>query len=154
MVFWSGSCCCSWVINPKALLVGHGWIFPFLSGCGASWRSHRGRVGWLLVFSVVMMRSCSAQHHLTSDLLLGSDRMTVNGTTTPLFALNWHFFLTMFYCVFLFFCFFTGIYQVKARTRKSTKVAKREDRRRKRTEKRSQDGEKKDSDRTDYGWTQ
>lgn len=54
-----------------------------------------------------------------------------------------------------FVVFFAGICQVKPRTRKSTKVAKREDRKKKkRTGKRSQDGEKKDSDRADHGWTE
>lgn len=70
----------------------------------------------------------------------------------------WHFFNSVSLCFFFvcLFClvFLTGICQVKPRTRKSTKVAKREDRKKKRTEKIRQDGEKKDSDRTDYGWTE
>lgn len=40
---------------------------------------------------------------------------------------------------------------MKPRTRKSTKVAKREDRKKKSVEETRQDGEKKDSDRADYG---
>lgn len=62
--------------------------FPSFKGVGPPEEATAGVLAGFWYFSVVMMRSYSTQHHLTADLLLGSDRMTVNGTTTPLFALS------------------------------------------------------------------